>query len=211
VKKENNSKNLTQRNSLSEVLLCSVREFANVRTLTITGVFIAVYTVLELLAIDITPSNRINFAFIALTVIGLTGGPFVCFAAGAICDITGCLIGGDTMMPIFTVIGALQGLIYGLVLYQKSYTLSGSPYKNTAFYTRIIIARLLDVFIINLIINTYVLQKLGYIGVGKAYTVAVIGRISKNAIELAVDIPLLLIVMPAIYIAYNKLPARKSF
>jgi ECF transporter S component (folate family) len=211
VKKENNSKNLTRRNSLSEVLLCSVKEFTNVRTLTITGVFIAVYNVLEMFKIDISPSNRINFAFIALAVIGMVGGPFVGLAAGAICDVTGCLIGGEAMMPIFTVIGALQGLIYGLVLYQKSYNLSGSPYKNTAFYTRIIIARILDVVIINLIINTYVLQKLGYIGVGKAYTVAVIGRVTKNVLEFCVDIPLLLVVMPAIYIAYNKLPARKSF
>ena len=59
----------------------SFKEFRNVRTVLITGLFIAVSMVLEMFSINLA-LFKINFAFLAIAVIGMLFGPSVGLVAG---------------------------------------------------------------------------------------------------------------------------------
>ena len=63
----------------------SAKEFGSVKSITVTGMFIAVSMVIESLSIDIG-YTKINFAFLAIAVIGMLFGPVVGF--GGACGIT---------------------------------------------------------------------------------------------------------------------------
>ena len=70
-------------------------------------------------------------------------------------------------------------------------------------YVRMVTARSLDVVIINLFINTALLLHYGFIPKA-AYSSAVVARAAKNALELAVDLPLMFIVLPVCLAAYKR-------
>ena len=125
----------------------SANELKTVRCLTITGIFVAISMVLETFTIEI-PYAKINFAFLAIAVIGMLFGPTVCLIAGAMCDIVGFIVhpaGG--FLFIYILIAMLQGLIYGLLLYKKSG-------KQVMIFA--VVARLLDVLIINLCLKSFI-------------------------------------------------------
>ncbi len=187
----------------------SIRECRSIRTLTITGMFIALSMALEMFSIDIAFA-KVNFAFLAIAAIGMLFGPSTAFLAGLMCDIVGFIAhptGG--FLPAYVLVAGLQGLIYGACLYHKA----GKPImlKNSfqgkkfdaMFAARLILARLLDVVIINLLLNTALNMHYGFIP-KEAFHLAVAGRLIKNLVELAADIPLLLILMPACLLIYRR-------
>lgn len=190
----------------------SLEEFKRISCLTLTGIFIAVYMLIESLAIEI-PYSRINFAFLAIAVIGMLFGPVVGFLSGGICDIVGYIVhpaGG--FMPLYVLIGMLQGLIYGLVLYRKSPWVMRKSAKHGVKYGLLIsavVARLLDVVVINLFINTAANMHYGFIP-DTVYTEAIAARAVKNFVELAADIPLMLVILPFALMLYRKSFARAN-
>ena len=187
----------------------SAKELTNVSCLCVTGIFIAVSMVLEMFSIDLT-YFKINFAFLAVAVIGMLFGPTVCLFAAMICDIVGFIVHpSGAFLPAYTLVAGVQGLIYGMCLYTKielpfEKNNDSKHELGVSFFVRAVIARLLDVCIINLILNTKLNMYYGFIPKA-AFGVAVKARLAKNIFELAADIPLLFVILPAAYFAYKRM------
>ncbi len=189
----------------------SAKEFGNVLSLCITAVFIAVSMGLELLSVDVG-FKKINFAFIAIAVIGMLFGPSVGFVAGLVCDLVGFMVHPTgSFLPVYTLVAGLQGMIYGICLYPKGTPLTitlTNPFTkkkwegDALFLVRIIAARLLDVLIINLLLNTALNMHYGFIP-KEAFHVAIAGRLTMNLAELLVDIPLLITILPLALVTYR--------
>lgn len=188
----------------------SAKEFTKLRSLVITALFIAISMIIEAFSIDLQFA-KLNFAFLAIAVIGMLFGPCMGLVAGFACDIVGYLVhptGG--FLPAYILVAGLQGLIYGLCLYHKMNghsiqfrnTTTGKEWDITLFL-RAVVARLLDVIVINLLINTKLNLHYGFIP-EQAYGAAIIARTAKNVIELALDLPMLFILLPIALTAYQR-------
>ena len=129
----------------------SAKEFTKLRSLVITALFIAISMIIEAFSIDLQFA-KLNFAFLAIAVIGMLFGPCMGLVAGFACDIVGYLVhptGG--FLPAYILVAGLQGLIYGLCLYHKMNghsiqfrnTTTGKEWDITLFL-RAVVARLLD-------------------------------------------------------------------
>ena len=185
-----------------------------VTCIVMTALLIALSMSIEAFTIEI-PFAKINFAYIAIAAIGMLYGPTIGFFAGGICDILGYIVHPDGgFLPAYTLIAMIQGLIYGIVLYRRwgniNITEKGKKgRKLTEFAVRIIAARLLDVVIINLFLNTAANLHYGFIP-EQAYGAAIIARIAKNALQLCADIPILLVILPVILGAYLKIFGKRQ-
>ena len=166
--------------------------------------------IIEAFSIDLQFA-KLNFAFLAIAIIGMLFGPCMGLVAGFACDIVGYLVhptGG--FLPAYILVAGLQGLIYGLCLYHKMNghsiqfrnTTTGKEWDITLFL-RAVAARLLDVIVINLLINTKLNLHYGFIP-EQAYGAAIIARTAKNVIELALDLPMLFILLPIALTAYQR-------
>ena len=182
----------------------SSKEFMNVRTLAVTGIFIAVSMIIEKFTINL-PFCKINFAFLAIAVIGMLGGPCIGLAAGMICDIVGFIVNPTgAFMPVFTLIAGLQGLIYGVLLYHKQDGFCIFKQNETvSLCIRAVIARVIDVVVINLFLNTYFAVALSFIP-GKTLSMVFSGKLVKNLLEMVIDFPMLLALLPAALMAYRR-------
>ena len=188
----------------------SAKELANPVNLVKVALLIAMSMVLEMYSINLQ-FVKINFAFLATAVIGMLFGPTVSFFAGLVCDIVGFIVSpSGAFLPAYTLVAGLQGLIYGICLYTKNDRHSiilrnNEDGKDTdiTLFLRAVIARLLDVIIINLLINTALNMHYGFIP-DEVYSEAIIVRTTKNVIELAADIPLLFALLPAALLAHKK-------
>lgn len=181
--------------------------------LVVTGLMIAVSMILEFFTIEI-PFAKVNFAFLAIAAVGMFYGPVIAFFAGGMCDILGFMVHPDGgFLPVYILIAMCQGLIYGLVLYQKwgRYASEGvgNGRKFTELYVRLIVARLLDIAIINLVLNTIANMHYGFIP-QEALHIAIAARTTKNLLQLVADIPLFIVIMPAILLAYNRNFGKKK-
>lgn len=178
----------------------SAKELKQLRCIVVTGLLIAISMAIESIQI-VTPFFKINFTFLAFAAIGMLFGPTVAFFSGALCDILGYIVRPDgAFIPVYILIAMLQGLIYGILLYKKD---------TKKLFVLIIIARLLDVVIINLCLNTYFNMYYGFIPQVPLWT-AISARALKNFLELLADIPLLYAVLPAVYTAYNRVFVKKA-
>ena len=192
----------------------SAKEFTKVRSLVTTSLLVAVSMVIEMFSIDIGFA-KLNFAFLAIAIIGMLFGPCMGMMAGFACDIVGYLAhpsGG--FLPAYVLVGGLQGLFYGLFLYQKwsghsIQFVSNKTGKTTdiTLYLRAIVAQLADVVIINLLIQTKLNLHYGFIP-QEAYGAAIGARVAKTVIELAIDLPLLFILLPVALKAYQHIFRR---
>ncbi len=183
----------------------SAKEFTKVRSLVTTSLLVAVSMVIEMFSVDIGFA-KLNFAFLAIAIIGMLFGPCMGLMAGFACDIVGYLAhpsGG--FLPA-----------YGLFLYHKFkghsiQFVNNKTEKSTdiTLYLRAILARLTDVIVINLLIQTKLNLHYGFIP-QEAYGVAIVARVAKNVIELAIDLPLLFILLPVALKAYQHIFCRSA-
>lgn len=186
----------------------------NVLNIVVVGMLMAISMGIESMTIQLGPGLKINFAFLALAAIGMLFGPSIAFIAGGMCDVLGFMVhpqGG--FLPLYTLIGCLQGLIYGIVLYRRwgkleiNETSKGRKYGE--FFVRLVIARLLDVVIVNLCCNTMANMYYGFIP-QQAFTAAITARFVKNALELLADIPLMFVLMPLVLMIYQRALGGRS-
>lgn len=192
------------------MFVLSAKEFTKLRTLTVTAMLVAVSMLIEMFAVDVG-FIRLNFAFLATAAIGMLFGPCVGLTAGLACDVVGHLAHPvGAFLPMYTLAAGLQGLIYGLFLYHKMDGHSILLVNNTTgkqrdltLFLRMIGARLVDIVVVNLLINTALNLHYGFIP-EEAYGTAIVARVAKNVLELAVDIPLLFVVLPAVLAAYRR-------
>lgn len=184
----------------------SAKEFTKLRSVTITAMLIGLSMIIEMFSIDIG-FVKLNFSFIANAAIGMLFGPVVGIVSGLACDVVGFIAHpSSAFLPIYTLVAGLQGMIYGVLLYHKAYEgdiAVSKTKKNIGFAVRIVAARLLDVIIINLLLNTALNLHYGFIPEA-AYGTAIIARVAKNVIELGLDLPLLFVILPAVMMAYKR-------
>ncbi|MGN0641728.1 MAG: folate family ECF transporter S component [Huintestinicola sp.] len=179
----------------------------------ITGLLIAVSMAIEAFTIEI-PFAKINFAFLAIASIGMLFGPTVSFIAGGLCDIVGFMVHPDGgFLPLYTLIGMFQGLIYGIILYRRWGNMvmeersAGKRFCEMA--VRLVAARLCDVIIVNLLMNTAANMYYGFIP-QQAYGAAIAARVVKNLLQLCADIPLMFIIMPIVLTAFTRTIGRNQ-
>lgn len=180
----------------------SAAELKELRSVIVTGLLIALSMVIEGFTINLGFA-KINFAFLAIAAIGMLYGPSVSFFAGAICDVLGYLVAPDgAFFPLYTLIGAAQGLIYGLIAYRKYVKRTGSP-RLAEVMIRLFIARILDVAVINLVCNTAANFHYGFLS-DRTVGAAIAARVAKNLIELPFDLILIAAILPAVLAAYEQ-------
>ena len=186
----------------------SAKELTDIRCILVTGLLIAVSMVIESQTINLGFA-KINFAFLAIAAIGMLYGPVVGLAAGGLCDIIGFVAFPDGgFLPLYTLLGMAQGLLYGTVAYRKlqcgsrTITVKGKRFDLMQL-GRLFLARILDVIFINLICNTAANYHYGFLASESSLVLAIYGRIAKNLIELPVDLLLMALILPAILKAYE--------
>lgn len=175
----------------------SANELKNVRCLTTCGILVAVYIILDMFSLKIGESIKINFDFIATASIGMLFGPIPAMLAAVAGDLVGCIISGQSPLPLLSLLEILKGLLYGVMLYKKS---------GTKLVILSIAARVIDSAVICLVLNTAALM---YYGLLSRTTQQLILRYGKLATELVFFIPLMIVMMPIIKETYGKISKIK--
>lgn len=159
----------------------SVRSYpplSNLKVLSLEALLLALYLVLGLVTIPLSPTLRVSFSFLAMAISCYFFGfwPNVPFAFAA--DLLGYLIRPDgPYMPLFALVALVNVMIYSWFFYfQEKITLP-----------RIIMAKGVQVVISNLILNPLIL-KLMY---QTPFWALLSTRLVKNLIEFPVDVILL--------------------
>lgn len=152
----------------------SYKEIKNVRSLVTLSLLVALQLILSFFRIDILPTLRFSFSFIAIFLMGTMYGPVAAGIGAGIGDIvvyimkpTGPYFFGFTFNAI------LGGIIVGLFMYRSKLSL-----------WRVIGARTCITLFVNLILNTLWLSLIG----GKAFMALLIPRIVKNIVMLPIEI-----------------------
>lgn len=185
----------------------SLDELKDLRAVIVTGLLIAVSMVIESFTIQLGFA-KINFAFLAIAAIGMLYGPSVSLIAGAMCDVLGYMVAPDGgFLPLYTLIGAVQGLLYGLIAYRRISNKTGRPF-DMEMMVRLIAARVVDVVFINLICNTAANFHYGFLR-DKTVGAAIAARVVKNLLELPIDIVLITVVLTAVLKAYTAVFGRR--
>lgn len=187
----------------------SALELKSIRCLTVTAMLIALNLVLKSVTIYITEDLKLTFSFLALAAIGMLFGPTVGFLAGIITDILGMLL-AQTMgafNPLFTIVEATGGMIYGLFLYGMKYV--KIDFKELKFLAlikqvwRILAAKLAVVIVCNIILNPLAMIITQYWTWEVALTVKIPTRLIKYALQTPVDWVLMILVLYPVLLAYK--------
>ncbi len=183
----------------------SAMELKSIRCIAVVGIFLALAVVLDGFgSIRIGDFIKINFACLPLALLGILFGPTVGFFAGVLVDIIGYLINPiGAFLPWLMLITGLEGMIYGLVLYNLK------PEKTYKQFIRITVARAIVCVVCNLILNTLALYSYGFI-VGDSIIVLIGARVLTNVISFAVSVPLMIAVLFPVKLAYNKLIVKTN-
>lgn len=195
-------------NSFFSMFKRSAESLKELRTITTTGILLAMAVAIRSLAIHITPDLRIIFTFVPLCVIAMLYGPVVSGMSAVALDIIGYIIdnrGARGYSPQLAVVVLLTGVIYGCFLYRDKISL-----------VMIILARGIAVILCNICLNSYFLYSL-YIN--KDFSIFTADksawdmfitwlwtsfRLPKNLAELPLDFIILIVVLPAALTAYNR-------
>lgn len=195
-------------NSFFSMFKRSAESLKNLRTITTTGILLAMAVAIRSLAIHITPDLRIIFTFVPLCVIAMLYGPVVSGMSAVALDIIGYIIdnrGARGYSPQLAAVVLLTGVIYGCFLYRDKISL-----------VMIMLARGIAVILCNICLNSYFLYSL-YIN--KDFSVFTADknawdmfmtwlwtsfRLPKNLAELPIDFIILIVVLPAALTAYNR-------
>lgn len=173
----------------------SARSLRHTRTLTTTGVLLAIQMVLSSYGtIEVTDSLKISLAHLALAPTALFFGPVVAGMQGALSDILALAIKPTgPYFPGFTLSAMLLGLFYGLALY-----------KTKRKLWQVVAVRLAVMVIINIGLNTLFLTML--YGPSRLVTLPV--RALKNLIQFPADCFLLYSMCRVLYRVPDPLTVR---
>ncbi len=182
----------------------SAQELKSIRTLTVTGMMMALALVLRSLAIQVTPDIRISFAFLPIIVIAMLYGPVVGGMSSVAVDFLGYII-SDAKIREYSLLLAcvhiIAGIIYGLFLYRKEIN-----------FKRIIFSRVVVVFICDFILTSviiylqYVNKNFNFGSVSDLHDFGIwlVPRLIKSVAQLPLDIILISVIIPNIIQAYKK-------
>ena len=153
----------------------SARELKSIKCIVTIGMLLAAAVVLDGFgSIRIGDAIKINFTFLPLSMIGILFGPVAGFFAGLLTDIIGYLVNPvGAFIPWLVLITGLEGLIYGMVLYN----VSGEKTVKTVI--RIVAARFAVCAVCNLTLNTMALYSFGFI-TGESLGALIYARLATN-------------------------------
>lgn len=206
----------------------SAKSLNELRTITTTGMLLALAVAIRSLAIQITLDIRIVFTFLPICVIAMLYGPVVCGISTTALDLIGFIIDNKSARGYsweLAMIVLLSGVLYGIFLYKKDFSMSKSgngiihaiSIKNEL---SILLARGSVILICNIVLNSYVLY---HLYINKDFSVMTLfegsdlrtafltwwtPRITKNLVQFPIDALLLTIVLPAAYTAYKTVTAH---
>ncbi|WP_124099339.1 folate family ECF transporter S component [Ruminococcus sp. Marseille-P6503] len=194
----------------------SFKSLRDIRTLTTTGILLALAFAIRSFSIEVTPDLRIGFTFLATCTIGMLYGPVVCGASTFVLDFIGYIVQNKSpraYSPQLAVVVVISGVIYGCLLYKCDFS-----NKKIASMVKIAIARASVVLFCNIGLNSYFLYTL-YVnkdfGVTNLTSDGISGfaaycvpRVVKNLVQLPVDLVILMIFLPMIKYAYDKVRAQ---
>ncbi len=164
-------------NKLIWQLKSSLKELSNVRTISVTGMLIAISIMLSFFKLVISNVLQISFSFLPLAMGGMLYGPVVGGIMGVVSDILGYFARPNgPFFPGFTLNALLSGALYGFFLYRKPVTMK-----------RVVIVSALVTVIVNLLLNPVWLS----IMYGHAFIALLTGRIVKNVVMFPINTALL--------------------
>lgn len=201
----------------------SAKSLKDLRTLTTTGMLLALAVAIRTLAIQITLDIRIVFTFLPICVIAMLYGPVVCGISTTALDLIGFIIDNKSARGYsweLALIVLLSGIFYGIFLYKKDFSFrkNGKGFIHATHiknFISILLARGSVILICNIVLNSYFLY---HLYINKDFSVMTLfessdlrtafltwwsPRILKNLGQLPIDIVLLGIVLPTAHIAYK--------
>lgn len=183
----------------------SAEELKSVKCIVTIGMLLAVAVVLDGFgSIRIGDAIKINFVFLPLSMIGILFGPVCGGLAGMLTDVIGYIVNPvGTFIPWLMLISGLEGLIYGMVLYNIK------PEKNWQTLIRIVIARFIVCAVCNLTLNTLALYSIGYI-TGESFGVLLSARIVTNLITFGIGSAMMAALCIPLKLAYNRIFRRQD-
>ncbi|MCM1330412.1 MAG: folate family ECF transporter S component [Ruminococcus sp.] len=176
----------------------SAAELKSVRCLAVVGILTAMFVVLDVCSINIGGFIKLNFNFLALASAGMLFGPVPAAMAAVAGDLIGCIIGGQSPIPLLSCTGALSGLIYGVCLYKRD------GWYLAAFS---VIARVIDSLVVSLALNTSILM---YSGLMSRTGAQLYTRCITTLIQVAVFAVITPAVMSAVKNIYSKVVKHRS-
>lgn len=156
-------------------------EMKNIKVLTAASMLAAVAILLGLFKIPLAPILEIRFGWLPIAAAGALFGPVIAPMVGLIGDIGGYLVRPTgTFMPGFTLSAVLSGLIWGLMLHRRPFSLP-----------RIILAQAVVSIGVELLLNSLWLSML----YGNPFWFVLSSRALKTAVMFPVQVLLLALVL----------------
>ena len=175
----------------------SLGEFRNLRNLTLMAMLLALNVCLSFFSIQPFPFLKIGFSFLSLTAAGMMFGPTAGFLIGAAGDLIGYFIKPTgPFNPLMTLVAAVAGLIWGLVLY-----------KNQCGLGRVIIAKTTITVVCNLIMTTTILC----LFFGSVFNEIFPLRVVKNLCALPVEVAMAYFMCKALVRIQAKIRRHKNY
>lgn len=178
----------------------SAEELKSVKCIVTIGMLLAVAVVLDGFgSVRIGDAIKINFTFLPLSLIGILFGPVCGGLAGMLVDIIGYLVNPiGAFIPWLVLISGLEGLIYGMVLYNIK------PEKSWQTIIRIVIARFIVCAVCNLTLNTLALYSMGFI-TGDSFGALLLARVITNLITFGLGSVMMTALLIPLKLAYNRI------
>lgn len=192
----------------------SAKSLKDLRTITTTGMLLALAIAIRTLSVEITVDTRIIFTYLPMCVVGMLFGPVVCGMSTFALDIIGYIIDNKSARAYsmeLAVVEILIGILYGIFLYKRQF--EGVNFKTVL---NSFLARGSVIIICNLVIRSYLLYSLYY---NKDFSIMSFfndsdtanaflvwwwsTRFTKNIIQLPIDVALLTFMLPAANKAYS--------
>ncbi|GEM_PF-4151514 len=154
------------------IFRASYQELFKLRKLVFVSMLLAIVVVLKTIGLNndyVKMGLNAIPANLAYYILGPIGGAIF----GALSDILGVVVLGQSLNPLLTVTGALAGFIAGLILY-------GHPIQ----LWRIILAVVLKALICSIFLNTLIISAM----YGVDFRALIVSRLLKNAIEVPLTI-----------------------
>ncbi len=178
------------------VFTSSAKELKSAKCLAMAGLMTALFIILDMFSFKVGAFLKINVAFFALAVVGMFFGPVPATLAAIAGDLIGCLVSGQAPFPLLTVTAALEGLVFGICLYKR---------EGKKLAVMAVVARLIDSFVINLLLNTAILMSAGFMSNTKEQFFIRLSAISLQAVVYCI---LCAAVLPAVQVIYKRVAGK---
>lgn len=160
----------------------SARSLKDIRVLTGTALFCALYMILSMFNIYFTPTLRITFGFLAMAASCYFYGMAPNLIGAFVCDFLGWALHPDgAWFPGYALNAMFQAAVYSAFFYQM---------KELKLW-KVLAARLLVVLVVNLVLNPLWLSLM----YGDSFWVLMTARIVKNIIMYPIDCFMLVMVL----------------